>query len=301
MTPNEIAGKKFDAPRKGMYDAAEVDAFLTDAAAFAAQLLRENSELKRRLEASDKKLDSLQKDSASIGQALLNAQRLADNIVRDAQAKADITMNDAQIKAEQLKEKVKSAILEEHKDFEKMKEQVADFREKVLGLYKEQVAAIMKTPGEEISGEDADAAPEAELGAPAEPVPAEDIQKAETVETDAQAEAASSAPVPAEGEAAAAPSSSATVIEAAATPVPDTAPAADPAAAGQQDAAPSAKPDPRASRLNLRYDEKTGEYVPIERKSRYSDLKFGSDYDIAQDEDDPDKGYSHSMFRKNRR
>ena len=148
IAANDIANKKFEQSRKG-YKTTDVDAFLTEVATAFSQVSRENAELKRKLDAVNKKISDFENDQESLSQALLNAQRLADSIVREAQAKADLTIRDAGIKAEKIKEKVKDAILDQQMEFTDMKKQVAEFRKNILGLYKAQVQLIMESPGEE--------------------------------------------------------------------------------------------------------------------------------------------------------
>ncbi|MDR3552230.1 MAG: DivIVA domain-containing protein, partial [Clostridia bacterium] len=237
------------------------------------QLVRENAELKRRLDMNARKLEDFEKDQDSLAQALLSAQRLADTTVRDAQTKAEITIHDAEIKAEKIKEKVKAAILAEQQDFLQMKQGIVDFRTKILDLYKEQIEVILKTPDETALGIDKK---EPEAAPPAAPV------------------AAQEEPVAPEPHEAAAEIAAPQPFEATDTTAPQP--------AGGDMPAAGAKAEPQATagcfKLNLKFYEETGEYLPLDRRKgeRFKDLKFGPGYDIALDDE---KGDSvTSLFRK---
>lgn len=146
MTPNDIANKKFEKAKMGGYKTADVDNYISELAAFIAQQSRENNELKRRLDAASQKLSAFEEDQETLSQALLNAQRLADNIVRDARTKADIILKDADIKAETIKEKIKDTILDEQEEYKKLKKEISDFRSQILGMYKTHIQMIMQLP-----------------------------------------------------------------------------------------------------------------------------------------------------------
>lgn len=300
MSPNEIGNKRFDSPKRGYYNSGDVDSYLSEVASFVAQLTRENADLKHRLEASSQKVEAFEKDQEALSQALLNAQRLADSIVRDAQHKAEITLSDAEIKAQQIRDKVKEAIVGEQQDFIKLREQVADFRSSILALYKKQVETVMETPDAEALGlkPKEDAAPAKSEEEPDGQAP----QGAEPAASEEDAQPASGEPalihrdVPDEPQPADAPdeSDAAEPAETSARPgrnptiaqAPGSSSEAEAASAGEPASAP--QNDAAAPRLNLVYDEESGQYIPAgaPKPGKFDDLQFGTDYHIGQDDKD---------------
>lgn len=315
LSANEITAKKFE-KHMGGYKPADVDAFLADTAAAVAQLNREIADYKRKLDAQSKRLQEFEGNQASLSQALLNAQRMADNTVKDAQAKAELTLRDAQIKADRIKEKVREAVLNEQEEFNRVKTEVVAFRTKLLDLYREQVQLIMSIPGKEILPEDsqnqpepspveekpdetapkADAVPEKKPVVPEEPA-AEEKQPSPQVPEDKMTTDQQAQPTPVKPEQA--------------MPAAEAAAANSPAATGAAEkpappsAAASGKPEDRPGRdpkirLSLRFDEKKGVYLPENEEPENVpeiDTKFGTE-DHADDAGDADFSYGRFHRRK---
>lgn len=283
MTPNEIGNKRFDSSKRGFYASSDVDSYLSEVAAYVAQLMRDNTELKRRIEAAGQKLDDFEKDQEALGQALINAQRLADSIVRDAQRKAEVTISDAEIKAQQVREKVRGAIVGEQQEFLALKQQVADFRNQIMGLYKEQLEKILETPDEEALGLQKQQPQEEE--APAQP---EQLEEQQPVAQQPEEQPTAPQTQPVSGRTAEIPRAENPVFATAPEPEEE-------AAATQEPAAQAAESDEPGVQLNLVYDEASGQYLPAGQKpARFADLKFGADYHIGDDDEDKSGG----IFKK---
>lgn len=149
LSPAEIAGKKFEKARMGGYRPTDVDTFLDEVASSVSAMSREFSELKKKLDAADRKISEMQNDEVSLSQALLNAQRLADNILKDAREKAELTIRDAEIKADNIRGKATSAIDGQKEELLKAQRETAAFKRLILDMYKRQVEMILKIPDNE--------------------------------------------------------------------------------------------------------------------------------------------------------
>lgn len=270
LSPAEIAGKKFEKSRMGGYRPADVDAFLDEAAASVSALGREITELKKKLEAANKRIIELQNDEISLSQALLNAQRLADGILKDSREKADLTLRDAEIKADKILEKAESATLAQKDELLKAKRETSAFKHVILEMYKHQVEAILKIPDDaEKPKAEEDAAVQKNVVFKHEPpdAPVKDsaAEKPENTETaDKKAEKPAAVPQnPAEKpgrelnirfkEAAAASAENKSPENAQESPQK-------PQEAAQKPE--EKKPEKPKFRLNLKYDENSGEYIP---------------------------------------
>lgn len=244
MTAGDLLNKKFSKSKMGGYRIPEVDGFLVDAAELFSKQTREIAELKRKLDGGQQKLAEYEKDRDSLREALVSAQKLADNIVRDARNKADLTMRDAQIKAEKIVERGRQEAEDQQQALVELKKEVSDFRSRLLDMYRDHLRLITSLPAL------AEDEPE-EPAQAAEPSP--DAEPAAEGEPDETAEAAPEEP---ETDEAAQPSAQ-----------PETPAAPDDGAdtAGQTADEAAATADPNYHvRLNVRYDEQSGEYVPIQ-------------------------------------
>ena len=261
-TPGDLLNTRFEKSGFSGYKATDVDRFMAEMAAAVSRSNHEMADLKRKLEAAQGQILSLKEEEESIKNTLLNAQRLADRIVKDAQQKAEITIRDAQIKAEKLIETADMDIELRHSEAERIKHEVSDFKLKVMRMYRTHIELINSLPSETDNFDSQ------------EPV---DIQPLHDDEASI---------VQAETELEAAP----TVQECPTSEIEN-----------QQDLGLQQRPEDDKTdteapvlKLNLRYNDNTGEYEPISLPSdidisensaqkRSSGIKFGSNYDITTD------------------
>lgn len=233
VTAGDLLNKKFSKAKMGGYRISEVDSFLVDAAELFSKQTREIAELKRKLDVGQQKLTEYEKEQDSLREALVSAQKLADSIVRDARGKADLTLRDAEIKAEKIIERGREDARSEQAALVELKQEVSGFRSRLLDMYREHLKLITSLPA--LAEEDAE--------------PAADAETPDGDEAEAPAEEA-----PAAEEEDSRPAEEPTADAAPAAEAETTDPAANEAAAAE---------DPSYHvQLNVRYDEKTGEYVP---------------------------------------
>lgn len=88
MNAKEISMKKFDKSAFG-YKADEVDAYLNEIAAAINELNAQNVELQNKLEILAGKLEEYRQDENSMKEALVGAQKLGNNMIKEAKEKAD--------------------------------------------------------------------------------------------------------------------------------------------------------------------------------------------------------------------
>ena len=166
LTPSEIKRTTFDRYMGKGYRAEDVDAFLKEVAADFTTLLEEKEDLEKKMEVLADKLEEYRQDEDSLRAALLGAQKLGDSVIKDAKTKADIIMRDATIKAETMVSNAQSKIEREEVALAKMKHEVAQFREKLIALYRQHIELIQALPSEDPMP-DAAPVPEVEQPAPA--------------------------------------------------------------------------------------------------------------------------------------
>ncbi|MBQ9964941.1 MAG: DivIVA domain-containing protein [Clostridia bacterium] len=146
MTLDDIRNIEFSKGRG--YRADEVDDFIDECVAAMEALVQENRETNQKMKVLADKLAEYRNDEDSIRGALLNAQRTGDAILRDAQAKADALTGEAQAKAEALRQELLAGLEAEREELARAKQEVAEFKNKILGLYKEHLALLKLLPEE---------------------------------------------------------------------------------------------------------------------------------------------------------
>lgn len=255
LTLDQIKNVTFSKARGG-YSTAEVDDFIDQCVDTLAGVLDERNTANKKMEVLADKLKEYRNEEDSIRSALVNAQRLGDTIVREANQKAALTQEDAAIKAEKIvkeaEEKaaaVLGGITEEVKaqeaELQRLKQEVSLFKDRMLSIYREHLSLIQVLPEEEPEEAPAEACAE-ETGNDEVPVEEAPVEAAPAVVAEEVVE-----PIAVE------PAVTETVV-------------------------PSVEDMPAVTSLEaLVAETEEAEEAP---KSRFADLQFGDDYDNAHDE-----------------
>lgn len=325
--PAELLNRKFDKSGFSGYKAADIDLFMQELSAAAAKENRETAELQRRLQDSERALASYKEMEESIKNAMLSAQRLADQTKKDACEQSDAILREAELKAQKIVQGAEDEIAYRKQEAVQIKEAVVAFRRRMMKVYREHIELLSSLPAEaadvgDIAGETLGEPPaaepadqpediragalpldavgeqvpaQAESPATARETPAKDVSAVPKVtpltrpaapEMPAKRPAAGPAPetqahVPAQQTASAGEAAVSEPVVSEAAEAFGEAAAAKPAEAGES----GRNPDVPVMRLNLRYNEKTGEYETSELTKEAAavsgdGLRFGSQYDI---------------------
>ena len=180
---------------------------------------------------------------------------MGDTVVREANHKAGLILEDANIKAEKITSVAKRNIQEEEAELERIKREVAAFKKKMLSMYRDHLTLI-------------DALPELKEEPPASPeVPAEEPPAAPVPEAGSAAPVAAVEPVE----------------EVPAVPAPPAVPVPPPAVEPMPSFAANI---PQLPEDEIQVESVIPKEVPVAGKRpnpRFTDLKFGSEYDISED------------------
>ena len=295
----DLLNRRFEKSGFGGYKAADVDSFMAEVAQAFSNTDREIADLKRKLDAAEKKLQKYESMEESMKNTLLNAQELASKIVREAQnnanmtikkaqESADLTIRDAEIKAEKIIDAAnREAELRKH-EAETLKREITEFKLSVMRLYRSHLELINEIPSETIETieEEPQEQPEIENDEQQVQDEAEIEQNYETEETSAENE-----PEAPEEEVRAAEEEAAAAEVTEEVPEPETEEEQPEESKNEED---EQEPAINKVKLNLRYNEKTGEYEPID--ADYGELSDeGLQFGINQD------SYDGSDRRRKRR
>lgn len=250
MTSGELLNKRFEKARMGGYKTTEVEAFLAQAASAFAELTRENSDLKQQVSVLHQQTAEVEADKDSLRDALLSAQKFADSLVHEAQQQADQILSDARGKADRLTESVKLQVEHEKKELVRIQNEVTAFRSRLLKIYREHLEVIGAIP---VEGQGSSMQSTSEEGPlEDEPRTLEDAESSRKAEPAAAKKEGASVPHTADHPNAIsrtqAAAAEASTKEIKSEPV----------------SSPSEKPAQTPTlHLNMRYDERTGEYIPM--------------------------------------
>ena len=108
MTPQEVSSHAFPKAVMGGYNMSAVDEFLDELTEDYSALYKENTALKAKLKVLVEKVEDYRATEDSMRATLLTAQKMADNIVREAETKRDMILAradlDVQDRVNELKE-----------------------------------------------------------------------------------------------------------------------------------------------------------------------------------------------------
>ncbi|MEG0545632.1 MAG: DivIVA domain-containing protein [Oscillospiraceae bacterium] len=212
LTPEKIKGKEFQTTGRGSYRADDVDSFIAEVSSSYDQMFKENGELIKKISILANKIEEYRKDEDSLRTALFAAQKLADQIVKEAndsikgkvdaaddtakeivdkankvanelkanaKNEADGVILSATKQAEEILGTVNRKITHESLAFEMLQKEASEFRSKLIDMYKEHLNLINKLP-EIAEDELASEEPKAEKVEEVEEV--EEIEEIEEVE-----------------------------------------------------------------------------------------------------------------------
>ena len=101
LTPQEVSTHAFTKAAFGGYNMAMVDEFLDELTDDYTTLYKENAALKAKLKVLVEKVEDYRATEDSMRATLLTAQKMADSIVREAEAKRDTLMAQAETQAQE--------------------------------------------------------------------------------------------------------------------------------------------------------------------------------------------------------
>lgn len=148
ISAQEIRTVTFDKTMRG-YRAEDVDAFLQQVAQDMEQLAADNADKEKKLYILAEKVEEYRRDEDNLKTALLNAQRMGENVIREAKQKAESMLREAGIRADTLTRVAKEQVEDQAGELERVKAEVADFKNKILGMYRQHIELLSALPDDE--------------------------------------------------------------------------------------------------------------------------------------------------------
>ena len=228
LTPQDVRSVQFEKNLRG-YRTEDVDRFLDKVEeqlqeddAQAEQLRKQIADLTAENQRLHEELKSFEADGEMLKSALINAQRMGENVIREANQKAEEIIHRANLRgddiirdanellqkandrADEIENEANEKRLAEEREYDRVRLEVTRFKSDVLNLYRSHVESLSRLPEfqkETPAQEAADTEPAADEAEPAaqlqaadvqpetEPVPAaeEDAEPAASAEDDSKA------------------------------------------------------------------------------------------------------------------
>ncbi len=152
MTAQDVNAVMFQKAVRG-YRAEDVDKLLDDVAAQieadAAEiesLKKANEELKANMYLLAQKIEEYRSDEENLKSALINAQRMGENVIREAKQKADGIVREASMRADGIVLQAQEENEEHLAELQRVKAEVGHFKADVLSLYKRHIESLSTLP-----------------------------------------------------------------------------------------------------------------------------------------------------------
>lgn len=147
LTLDQIRNIEFNRGRG--YRAEDVDEFIDNCVETVEALLRDKEELSQKMQVLAEKVVEYRNEEDSIRSAVLSAQRTGDRTIREAEEKAAAIVSEAQTKAQTMREEALLQIEAEKKELDRIKQEVTEFKARLMAMYREHLEQIGMLPAEE--------------------------------------------------------------------------------------------------------------------------------------------------------
>lgn len=141
ISAKEIREVKFNRSMGG-YKTVEVDEFLDRCADAFEEITKINDENERKMQVLAETVVDYRNQEDSIRSALISAQRMSESVISEARKQADDIRDAARTDAETMREKAAAEITAEFEELRRIKQEVADFKAKLLATYREHLTLI---------------------------------------------------------------------------------------------------------------------------------------------------------------
>jgi len=122
LTPLDIQQQKFKTRFRG-FDIQEVDFFLDQMADAFESLLKQNENLKEEFRRLQLEIQGYKNREDAFKRALLNSQRVIEQMKENAQKSAELIVAEAEVKAEKILNKAHNRLAQLHEDIMELKRQ----------------------------------------------------------------------------------------------------------------------------------------------------------------------------------
>lgn len=141
INPQDLQNTDFSKSFKG-YSCTEVDKYVEYVVEQYTELYREYAELEKKVKILSAKLEEAKNDQSSVSATLLNAQKMADEIIKDANNKANAINGAIKDSFDEIVAQYRTVIANEQKKLLEAQKNAIDFKVGILDGYKDQIKML---------------------------------------------------------------------------------------------------------------------------------------------------------------
>ena len=142
LTPQEVSERAFPKASFGGYNMSQVDEFLDVLTEDYSALYSENAVLKSKMKVLVEKVEEYRSTEEAMRKALMTAQRMADDLVKEAESRRDQILRQAEGEAQQKVDAIRREAEAERFRLEAAKRDTAAYVEKVKALHAQAVGYL---------------------------------------------------------------------------------------------------------------------------------------------------------------
>jgi cell division initiation protein len=134
ITPMDIQQQQFKGKMINGLDPDDVDSFLQQVAGEMEELIRENGELKERLNRNAATMAEMEAREAQLRETMLAAQRITEEMKSNAQKEAQLVVSEAELKGERILANAEKKLVELNQQIQELKRDRVRFESGFRGL-----------------------------------------------------------------------------------------------------------------------------------------------------------------------
>lgn len=146
LTAEEVRSVTFRKANLGGCRPEDVEAFKEEVAETLEQNKRDKIDLVKKLDILAKRIEEYRKDEENVRGALLNAQKVMDTAVKEANEKADAIIKKAQLKAQDIVVGANASVVKQKNDYLKLQADAVVLREQLLETYNSHIRMLEDLP-----------------------------------------------------------------------------------------------------------------------------------------------------------
>ena len=166
ISSEDVRRVTFDKAMRG-YRCDDVDDYLKQVAESMDALAAQNDDLQKKLVVLAQRIDQYRAEEDTLRTTMINAQRLGDNVIREAKQKAAEIIRAANIKAEDREQRVRDDVALAQQEIVTLKSEADSFKRSLLDMYRKHLVLIDALPSQRTAKKEEKPAPAEVEQAPA--------------------------------------------------------------------------------------------------------------------------------------
>lgn len=145
ITSEDVRRVTFEKSMRG-YRCDDVDDYLKQVAESMEALSAQNDDLQKKLVVLAQRIDQYRAEEDTLRTTMINAQRLGDNVIREAKQKAAEVIRAANMKAEDREQRARDDVELAKQEIVTLKSEADSFKRSLMEMYRKHINLISKLP-----------------------------------------------------------------------------------------------------------------------------------------------------------